>query len=251
MTARVLLVDDVPDLRRLVALELRLRGGFEVVGEAGDGDEAVALARETQPDLVVLDVGLPRLHGSEVLGLVRDVAPRAKVAVFTGVTTDEGEALRGRVEGYVPKDADVAALVDLLVDLSRDEDPTAVLHLDSPDPTAEARRFLRFHARRWGWGGDLYEAELVTHELVSNAVRHGSAPPSLRLALTADGLRVEVADDAPGTPEPGALALGWSGLAYVALIAQGWGVLPADDGVGKVVWARLTPGAVARSPHAR
>lgn len=241
----MLLVDDVPDLRRLVALELRLRGGFEVVGEAADGDEAVELARRLQPDLVVLDLGLPRLHGGEVLGLLRDVAPRAKVAVFTGLTTPDGEALRGRVEGYVPKDADVTALVDLLVDLGAEDRQAAVLELAGPDAVARARAFVRFHTGRWGWSGDVYEAELVTRELVANAVAHArTAPPTLRLALGADGLRIEVADDGPGTPEPGPLGRGWGGLAYVALIAQGWGVLPAEDG-GKVVWARLTPGRAA------
>lgn len=243
MSARVLLVDDGPDLRRLVALELRLRGGFEVVGEAGDGAEAVALARDLQPDLVVLDVGLPRLQGSEVLTLLREVAPRARVAVFTGLTTPEGEALRGRVEGYVPKDADVAALVDLLVDLARAEERTALLEVvPGPDALAAARAFLRFHAARWGWGGDLYEAELVVRELLDNALRHATGAPTLRLSLTSDALRVEVADDAPGAPEPGRTPTGWSGLSYVSLIAQGWGVRPADDG-RKIVWARLTPGA--------
>ncbi len=246
----MLLVDDVPDLRRLVALELRLRGGFEVVGEASDGAEAVELARRLQPDVVVLDLGLPRLHGGEVLTLLREVAPRAKVAVFTGLTTEEGEALRGRVEGYVPKDADVTALVDLLVDLGHDEHRAAVLELTGPDAVAAARAFLRFHAARWGWGGDLYEAELVVRELVANALGRSASPPSLRLTLTADGLRVEVTDDAPGTPEPGATASGWGGLAYVALIAQGWGVVPGGDGT-KVVWARLTPGTVAPGPQAR
>ncbi|WP_182112928.1 MULTISPECIES: response regulator [unclassified Actinotalea] len=244
MAARVLLVDDVPELRRLVALELRLRGGFEVVGEAGDGAQAVDLARAEQPDLIVLDLGLPHLEGAEVLTLLREVAPRAKVAVFTGLTASEGEALRGRVEGYVPKDADVAALVDLLADLGRTEQRAAVLALAPGAGTlARARDFVRFHAGRWGWQGDLYEAELVVRELVDNALRHSTTPPTLRLSLTADGLRVEVDDDADGAPEP-RWAGDWSGLSYVSLIAQGWGVRPGEGG-RKVVWARLTPGVAA------
>ena len=80
----MLLVDDVPEMRRLVRTMLRIRGGFEVVGEASDGEQALDLALTCSPDIVVLDLGLPRLAGREVLGRLREQLPRVKVVVFTG-----------------------------------------------------------------------------------------------------------------------------------------------------------------------
>ena len=59
MPIAVLLVDDVEAVRRMVRTALRLRGGFEVVGEASSGAEAVQLADGLHPDIVVLDLGLP------------------------------------------------------------------------------------------------------------------------------------------------------------------------------------------------
>ncbi|HEU4548006.1 MAG TPA: response regulator, partial [Microlunatus sp.] len=63
MGIRVLLVDDVIAVRSLLRTALRVRGGFEVLGEAGDGGEAVRLAGSLQPDLIVLDLGLPDIAG--------------------------------------------------------------------------------------------------------------------------------------------------------------------------------------------
>ena len=111
---RVLLVDDVVDVRRLVRTALRFRGGFEVVGEAGDGAGAVRLAGETHPDIVVLDLGLPDIAGREVLSRIRENSPESKVVVFSGLETPDRTWIEGRVEGYVLKDAELDYLVDLL-----------------------------------------------------------------------------------------------------------------------------------------
>src|SRR3954454_19085624 len=89
MPIRVLLVDDVVEVRRLVRTSLRFRGGFEVVGEAADGAEAVRLAQQLRPDVVVLDLGLPDIAGREVLSRVREHAPDSKVVVFSGLETPD------------------------------------------------------------------------------------------------------------------------------------------------------------------
>lgn len=80
---RVVIVDDVEDVRALLRLQFELDGRFEVVGEGGDGMEAIALARDLQPDLLVLDRNMPRLDGIEAIGPLREVAPGTAIVLYT------------------------------------------------------------------------------------------------------------------------------------------------------------------------
>jgi CheY-like chemotaxis protein len=239
---RVLLVDDVPEVRRLVGTALRLRGQFRVVGEAGDGASAVELARRCRPDIVVLDLGLPGLAGQEVLGRLRDAVPLAKVVVFTGTDPLDNESLRDRVEGYVVKDADVTYLVDLLDHLGGAARRAAVLDLPrDPGSPRRARQFLANHCARWGCLPILDAAQLVVSELVTNALAHARSDCRLRLALVDSALRVEVTDRGSGSPDP-LVATDRDehgrGLLLVSAVAAAWGVetLP---GAGKMVWAQI------------
>lgn len=81
---RTLLADDVFDLRFMVKLALERSGRFTVVAEAENGDEAVAMAQEHQPDLVLLDVSMPVRDGLEALPHIRSVSPDAKVVMLSG-----------------------------------------------------------------------------------------------------------------------------------------------------------------------
>jgi DNA-binding NarL/FixJ family response regulator len=80
---RVLLADDEADVRHLLRLNLELDGRFEIVGEAANGAEAVDLARQLQPDAVVLDILMPVMGGVDALPLIREVAPAAPVVVLS------------------------------------------------------------------------------------------------------------------------------------------------------------------------
>lgn len=81
---RVLLVDDVAELRELVRIKLELAPGFTVVGEAANGVEAIELAAQTQPDYVLLDLAMPVMDGLEAISHIRRVAPNTKIAVLSG-----------------------------------------------------------------------------------------------------------------------------------------------------------------------
>jgi DNA-binding NarL/FixJ family response regulator len=83
VSVRVLLVDDIEHFRSLAASTLAQLPGFKIVGEATDGQEAVRKAQELKPDLVVLDIGLPKLHGIEVAERIRSISPDSKILFFT------------------------------------------------------------------------------------------------------------------------------------------------------------------------
>ena len=76
---RVLVVDDYQPWRRFVCLTLQIRPELQVIGEVSDGLEAVKKAQELQPDLIVLDIGLPTLNGIEAARRIREVSPEAKI----------------------------------------------------------------------------------------------------------------------------------------------------------------------------
>jgi DNA-binding NarL/FixJ family response regulator len=81
---RVVLVDDVPELRLLVRLTLEDEPGIEVVGEAANGREGVEVVEATDPDLVLLDLSMPDMDGLEAIPLIRAHAPHARVVVLSG-----------------------------------------------------------------------------------------------------------------------------------------------------------------------
>src|SRR5438309_7944160 len=104
---RVLIVDDHPIFRDGMSSLLRSVPGFEVAGEATTGEEAVRLAAEASPDVVLMDIGMPRMNGIEATRAVLDVCPSARVLVLTMYEEAESvfAALRAGARGYLLKDA--------------------------------------------------------------------------------------------------------------------------------------------------
>lgn len=242
MAIRVLLVDDVPEVRRLVRTALRFREVFTVVGEAGDGEEAIECARRLRPDIVVLDIGLPDIAGKHVLTRLRDEVPGIKVVIFSGTEAAESGGIVDDVEGYVLKNGRLDYLVDLLEEVGRGDTVRASVELAYDVESARVgRNFTRSTLLEWGVATSVDDALLVVSELISNAVMHAESGCELRLALSPVVLRIEVADDGGGTPDPlppSRTRPFGRGLNLIDSVASAWGVDPVDSG-GKVVWAEI------------
>ena len=112
---RLFLCDDNPQYRKLTRMVLE-RAGHDVVGEAGDGQEAIERAPEAAPDVVLLDLNMPRMNGFEALAPLRDILPRTRLVVLTtGQGRDERErALAAGADGFIVKPARISALTDEL-----------------------------------------------------------------------------------------------------------------------------------------
>ena len=103
-TAKIIVADDWKPWRRFVASAMEERSDLQIVYEAADGMEAVQKARELQPELVVLDIGLPKLNGIEAARRIRDCAPKTRILFFSQNRSHEiaEEAMRTG-DGYLVK----------------------------------------------------------------------------------------------------------------------------------------------------
>jgi DNA-binding NarL/FixJ family response regulator len=104
---RILLADDHPVVRIGVRNMLKAEGNFEVVGEASDGDEAITQTLELLPDILLLDLYMPRLPGLEAMRAIMSGSPRVKILLLTSTITTQQviEALQIGARGIVTKDA--------------------------------------------------------------------------------------------------------------------------------------------------
>jgi len=105
LIVKVLVVDDFEPWCRVICSMLQKLAELQIVGEVSDGLEAVQRARELEPDLILLDVGLPGINGIEVARRIRELSPRTKILfVSEGSSPDVAEAALGTgARGYVIK----------------------------------------------------------------------------------------------------------------------------------------------------
>jgi two-component system, NarL family, response regulator NreC len=138
---RVLIVDDHELLRAGLRSRLEREPGIAVVGEADTAERAVLMARKLQPDLILLDLLLPRKSGSDVIPELADVAPEARVLVVSSQAAPSSvrRALSAGAAGYLPKrssDRDLVGAIRLVADGAGYVDPALGAKLVSPNGSA-------------------------------------------------------------------------------------------------------------------
>jgi len=146
---RVLLADDQRIVRDGLAMLLGLLPEVEVAGTAANGEEAVALAARLRPDVVLMDLRMPRCDGVEATRQLREQAPQIAVVVLTTYADDRSvlDALRAGARGYLTKDASADEIRQALQRVTSGQaaiDPAVQRHLveaiaDSPGPGPEPR----------------------------------------------------------------------------------------------------------------
>lgn len=133
MAVKILLVDDHPIVRQGLRTLLEGRSGWEVVGEASDGLEAVDKVVSLKPDVVVLDVTMPRMNGLEACRLIRQKTSALEVLFVTQHDSPQmmREALEAGARGYVVKSNAARDLLKAVEAVSRHQEFTALAQNDS------------------------------------------------------------------------------------------------------------------------
>jgi DNA-binding NarL/FixJ family response regulator len=131
---RVLIADDQWVVRQGLAMLLGLLPGIEVVGTASDGEEVMALVADLRPDIVLMDLRMPRCDGVEATRRLRDAYPDIKVIVLTTYSDDRSvlDALRAGARGFLTKDAGADEIQEAIWAVERGEaaiDPAVQRHV--------------------------------------------------------------------------------------------------------------------------
>lgn len=117
---RVLIADDAPDIRLLLRMYLT-DSRLEVIGEAANGEEAVAMARAEKPDAIILDLAMPVMDGLQAIPLIKQASPDTKIVVLSGFDAERmaARAMKLGAETYLQKGVALGDIGQTLWNLCR------------------------------------------------------------------------------------------------------------------------------------
>ena len=118
---RVLVVDDQTVVREGLVSILSFQSDIKIVGQAENGQDAVAIAKQDQPDVILLDLVMPKVDGLDSIAMLREVAPGAKILILTGYADAERvyHAIKAGAIGYMLKDSTWEQLMQAIRDVSK------------------------------------------------------------------------------------------------------------------------------------
>lgn len=209
---KVLLVDDEEDVRRSIVKKLDWHAlGFEVAGEAGNGDEALEMAENLLPDVIMTDIKMPFMDGLELCRRARNLLPGVRLAIFSGFDEFEyaREAIANQVEEYILKPINATELADVFSRIRQNLDE----EIDRRRNMERLRRYYEesFPLIRQQVLSDLLEGRIAPGEARVKGEEYGvplgegpycvavvkpvredtPAPPDMRLLLVSLGRLIE------------------------------------------------------------
>ena len=178
---RILLADDHVLVRESLRQYLEKEDNFEVIGEAGDGEEMVALAERLKPDIVVADVAMPKLNGIEATRQIKAMNPAMPILILTAYDLDQYifSLLEAGADGYLLKDISGKELIDAIKRISNGD---SVLH-----PVVMRKVMERFRAngnvQETGSDEKFTEREIETLELVARGIGNKEIADELNVSV--------------------------------------------------------------------